>query len=165
MHERDDVVRILEEKGINFFSETHKAVFSIQELEEAGVENSARIAKNLFLRDDKKRGYYLVTLRNDRIADLKALRRMIGSRPLSFASEDDLRSILQLGKGEVTPFGLLNDSEHRVVFILDSFFSGGLIGVHPNVNTETVFLSSGDLLSILQGYGTECSVIDFDTDR
>ncbi len=157
---RDDVLRLLRMEGVEFTGVRHRAVFSIPEMMEAGVPSHERIAKNLFLRDDKKRCYYLVTMRNDRNADLKELRRLLSSRPLSFASEEDLGNILGLGKGEVTPFGLLNDSGHRTVFVLDSFFSGGTIGVHPNVNTETIFLPSSDLLRILGGQGTECRVID-----
>ena len=160
MKNRDDIIRLLDEKKIDYESVRHIAVFSIPEMEEADVPHGERIAKNLFLRDDKKRCYYLVSVRNDRHIDLKALRHIIGSRPLSFASEDDLHSILALGKGEVTPFGLLNDTEHRAVFILDSFFSGGIIGIHPNDNTETVFIPAAELLSIMKENGTEVSVID-----
>ena len=160
MKNRDDIIRLLDEKKIDYESVRHIAVFSIPEMEEADVPHGERIAKNLFLRDDKKRCFYLVSVRNDRHIDLKALRHIIGSRPLSFASEDDLHSILALGKGEVTPFGLLNDTEHRAVFILDSFFSGGIIGIHPNDNTETVFIPAAELLSIMKENGTEVSVID-----
>ena len=160
MKNRDDIISLLDEKKIDYESVHHAAVFSIPEMEEADVPHGERIAKNLFLRDDKKRCYYLVSVRNDRHIDLKALRHIIGSRPLSFASEDDLHSILALGKGEVTPFGLLNDTEHRAVFILDSFFSGGIIGIHPNDNTETVFIPASELLSIMKENGTEVSVID-----
>ena len=161
MKSRDDVLSLLREKGIAYESVHHIAVFSIPEMEESGVPHGERIAKNLFLRDDKKRCYYLVSVRNDRHVNLKALRHIIGSRPLSFASEDDLHSILGLGRGEVTPFGLLNDTEHRAAYILDSFFSDGIIGIHPNDNTETVFIPAAELLSIMKENGTESSVIDF----
>ena len=162
MVNRDDVIALLEEKNIAYESVKHKAVFSIGEMESVHLENSERIAKNLFLRDDKKREYYLVSIRNDRIADLKALRLMIGSRPLSFASEENLESILCLSKGEVTPFGLLNDSEHRTKFILDSYFVNGLIGIHPNDNSETVFLKVDDLFLIFKESGIDYIVVDFD---
>ncbi len=161
MVDRNGVISLLDEKGIVYSSERHKAVFSISEMEEAGVPGSERIAKNLFLRDDKKREYFLVTIRNDRTADLKALRTMLQSRPLSFASENDLAEILCLGKGEVTPFGLLNDTHHRARFILDSFFSSGLIGIHPNDNTETVFLKAEDLLAVLSSSGVDTQVVYF----
>ena len=51
---RDDVIALLESRAIAFESILHKAVFSIQEMEEAGVMHGDRIAKNLFLRDDSR---------------------------------------------------------------------------------------------------------------
>ena len=149
MVNRDDVIALLEEKNIAYESVKHKAVFSIGEMESVHLENSERIAKNLFLRDDKKREYYLI-------------RHLINSRPLSFASATDLEMMLCLGEGEVTPFGLLNDSEKRVHFILDSFFKDGIIGIHPNDNTETVFIKSAALLSLLEELGTDCIVVNLE---
>ena len=95
-------------------------------------------AKNLFVRDDKKRNYYLITVKGDKRVNLKEFRRANGLRPLSFASADDLMMIMELIPGAVTPLGLLNDSENRVKLYLDSSFGDGLIGVHPNDNTATV---------------------------
>lgn len=140
----------------------HPPVFTIDGLMDYEIPHRERIAKNLFLRDDKKREYFIISVRPDAKADLKAIRRIIGSRPLSFASEEDLESMLMLRKGEVTPFGVLNDSSHRVKVFIDSFFSGGIIGVHPNTNTATVFLRAEDLLSVLSENGTDASFIDMD---
>lgn len=48
--------------------------------------------------------------------------------------------------GSVTPLGLLNDP--------DRDFEGGRIGVHPNDNTATVWLSTRDLLDLLREHGS-----------
>lgn len=156
---QEEILKLLDEKKIEYTLVHHKPVFTIDEMNEVDVPNKDRIAKNLFLRDDKKRSYYLVSIEETKRADLKALRTLLSSRPLSFASEDDLVYILSLKKGEVTPFGLLNDKEHKAVFILDSYFEGGIIGIHPNDNTATVFLKTADLISILSGIGTEIRII------
>ena len=156
---QEEILKLLDEKKIEYTLVHHKAVFTIDEMNEVDVPNKDRIAKNLFLRDDKKRSYYLVSIEETKRADLKALRTLLSSRPLSFASEDDLVYILSLKKGEVTPFGLLNDKEHKAVFILDSYFEDGIIGIHPNDNTATVFLKTADLISILSGIGTEIRII------
>lgn len=156
---QEEILKLLDEKKIEYTLVHHKPVFTIDEMNEVDVPNKDRIAKNLFLRDDKKRSYYLVSIEETKRADLKALRMLLSSRPLSFASEDDLVSILSLKKGEVTPFELLNDKEHKAVFILDSYFEGGIIGIHPNDNTATVFLKTADLISILSGIGTEIRII------
>ena len=41
----------------------HKAVFNMEELSEIEVPYPEYDAKNLFIRDDKKRKYYLITVR------------------------------------------------------------------------------------------------------
>ena len=157
---QEEILKLLDEKKIEYTLVHHKAVFTIDEMNEVDVPNKDRIAKNLFLRDDKKRSYYLVSIEETKRADLKALRTLLSSRPLSFASEDDLVYILSLKKGEVTPFGLLNDKEHKAVFILDSYFEGGIIGIHPNDNTMTVFLKASDLLSVLDNSGVKTDIAD-----
>ena len=157
---QEEILKLLDEKKIEYTLVHHKAVFTIDEMNEVDVPNKDRIAKNLFLRDDKKRSYYLVSIEETKRADLKALRTLLSSRPLSFASEDDLVYILSLKKGEVTPFGLLNDKEHKAVFIIDSYFEGGIIGIHPNDNTATVFLKASDLLSVLENSGVKTEIAD-----
>ena len=113
---------------------------------------------NLFVRDDKKRAYFLVVAHGEKKVELKALQQKIGSRRLSFASEADLEAILGLLKGSVTPFGALHDETHRTTVLLDEAFRGGLIGVHPNENTATVWLQTEDLAALLRQHGT---AVDF----
>lgn len=155
MLQRADIERLLDEKGCSYSVAEHPAVFSIDELYDYDIPDRDRIAKNLFLRDDKKRAYYIISIEGSAKADLKALRSLLSSRPLSFASEEDLQKLLKLSKGEVTPFGALNDEEHKVVVRISNFFRGGIIGVHPNTNTATVFLNTDDLLRILRDSSTD----------
>jgi Ala-tRNA(Pro) deacylase len=61
---------------------------------------------------------------------------------------------LHLAPGSVTPLGLLNDPDRSVQFYLDRDFEGGRIGVHPNDNTATVWLSTRDLLDLLREHGS-----------
>lgn len=155
MLQRADIERLLDEKGCSYSVAEHPAVFSIDELYDYDIPDRDRIAKNLFLRDDKKRAYYIISIEGSAKADLKELRSLLSSRPLSFASEEDLQKLLKLSKGEVTPFGALNDEEHKVVVRISNFFRGGIIGVHPNTNTATVFLNTDDLLRILRDSSTD----------
>ena len=78
----------------------------------------------------------------------------INTRNLSLSSEEDLFNILNLTRGSVTPFGLLNDKDRKVVFYLDSDFkTDDIIGVHPNTNTATVWIKVKDLLDIIEEHG------------
>ena len=128
----------------------HPAVFTIEEMENLQLLHMDKVVKNLFVRDDKKRNYYLIMVQSSKSINLKALRQKIASKPLTFAGEEDLYKYLRLRKGEVSPFGVLNDAESEVVVVIDNDLKDyEIIGVHPNDNTATVFLSPDDLVKIL----------------
>ena len=141
----------------------HKAVYNMAELADVVLPYPEADAKNLFVRDDKKRSYYLMTVKGDKQVNLKEFRQSRGTRPLSFASERDLADILGLRPGAVTPFGLLNDRERRTQFFLDSAFLDppALIGVHPNDNTATVWLKTEDLIAVIEGHGVPVHLAAF----
>ena len=154
------VIKFLKDRKIEFDIVEHNAVYTIDEMLELNLPNPDAIAKNLFIRDDKKKNYYLVVIREDKIVQLKSLREKLGSRPLTFASENDLSKILGLTKGAVTPFGILNDEECKVKVIFDESFREALIGVHPNDNTATVWLNSSDLVSIIEQHGNSIEFME-----
>ncbi len=154
--DKQAVYRFLDEKKIEHEITEHPAVYNMQELEQVALPYPDRDAKNLFVRDDKRRNYYLITVKGDKRVNLKDFRRSQGTKPLTFASPEELCEILGLIPGAVTPFGLLNDAECRVHFYIDQDFwqGSGLIGVHPNDNTATVWLKAEDLASLLKEHGT-----------
>ena len=84
------------------------------------------------------------------------------TRALSFASENDLMQVLGLIPGAVTPIGLLNDAECKVQLYLDeAFFAApGLIGVHPNGSTATVWLRADDLVALIQEHGNPVHIAE-----
>ena len=157
---KQEIYALLKEKNIRHEVTEHKAVYNMAEVAEIHLPYPEAEAKNLFIRDDKKRNYYLITVKGDKRVDLKAFRQQNGTRPLSFASDRDLMDLLGLIPGGVTPLGLLNDREHRVTFWLDqSFLEGsGLIGVHPNDNSATLWLKTRDLLRLLEENGTQAAL-------
>ncbi len=157
---RSEITEFLQEHGIAFRQQEHPAAQTIEDIENYGLDGTETIAKNLFLRDDKKRNYYLVTVCKDKTVNLKELRTVLGSRPLSFASESDLQNILCLQRGAVTPLGLLNDDLRRVSFVLDRDITDfATVGVHPNENTATVWLAPSDLLALIREHGNEILIV------
>lgn len=139
----------------------HEAVYNMAELSNIEMPYPEYVAKNLFVRDDKKRNYYLITVKGDKRVDLKEFRKNNNTRALSFAAADDLMDIMRLISGAVTPFGLLNDAECKVTLFLDNDFMNGpgLIGVHPNDNTATVWLKAKDLIKLVQQHGNAVNVV------
>ncbi|MBR2761279.1 MAG: prolyl-tRNA synthetase associated domain-containing protein [Solobacterium sp.] len=157
---RADILSLLEEENIPYEMEEHRAVNNMEELNGISLRYPEDDAKNLFVRDDKKRNYYLITIRGDKKADLKKIRREENTRALSFASDSDLQAILELSPGSVTPLGLLNDRERSTVLFLDEdCMKAGRIGVHPNDNTATLWLRTEDLTALLQRHGCTVRII------
>ena len=156
---KNDIYELLKSKKLWHEITEHKAVYNMAELADVEMPYPEADAKNLFVRDDKKRNYYLITVKDDKRVDLKQFSEKHGTRKLSFASADNLMEIMGLIPGAVTPFGLLNDEERKVTFYLDGdFMAGDLIGVHPNDNTATVWLKASDLIDIIKAHGNEVIV-------
>ena len=146
---KEDIYNLLDSKNISYEVINHKKVFTMEELESIDLPYKEYDAKNLFVRDDKKKHYYLITIKGNKKIDLKSFKEKYNTKRLSFASNDDLLNILGLTTGSVTPFGLLNDKERKVVFYIDENLSDK-IGVHPNDNSATVFLKVSDLINLLK---------------
>lgn len=159
---KEEIYKLIKEKGYWHEITEHKAVFTMDEVNDIYVPYPEYDAKNLFVRDDKKRNYYLITVKGNKKVDLKEFRKNNNTRPLSFASENDLMTILNLIPGSVTPLGLLNDQELKVSFYLDKEFLTGkkIIGVHPNDNTATIWLKVEDLITLIKDHGNEVTIIN-----
>ncbi|WP_440445101.1 prolyl-tRNA synthetase associated domain-containing protein [Phascolarctobacterium sp.] len=157
---KQEVYEFLQAQGVTYEVTEHKAVYNMDELAEVELLYPEADAKNLFVRDDKKSSYYLITVRGGKRVDLQEFRKSYGTRRLSFASAEDLERLLGLFPGSVTPLGLLNNTEKNVKLFLDSDFGeGDLIGVHPNENTATVWLKAGDLVRLIREHGNEVELI------
>lgn len=100
---KQEIYEFLKNKNIWFDITEHKAVFNMNELSEINVPYPEYDAKNLFVRDDKKRNYYLITVKENKKVDLKTFSNNNNTRCLSFASSEDLKNILNLIPGSVTP--------------------------------------------------------------
>lgn len=159
---KTEIYEFIKNKNIWYEITEHKAVFNMDELNEIEIPYKEYDAKNLFVRDDKKRNYYLITVKGNKRVDLKDFKNKYETRPLSFASEADLMSIMNLIPGSVTPLGLLNDKELKVKFYLDKDFlkDKKIIGVHPNDNTATIWLKVEDLISIIKEHGNIVNVVE-----
>ena len=154
---KQQIYDYLQENSIWHEITQHKAVYNMAELAEVPCPYPEADAKNLFVRDDKKQNYYLITVKGEKRVNLKAFRKAQGTRNLSFASAEDLLERLALIPGAVTPLGVLNDETRSVQVFLDQDFlqEPGLVCVHPNENTATVWLKTEDLIRIIREHGND----------
>lgn len=160
---REEVCAYLDERGVAYDRVDHEAVFTMGAMDALELPFANAVVKNLFLRDDKKRNYYLVVMPDDKPANLKALRAALGARPLRFASEEDLHGMLGLRGGAVSPFGVLNDEEGKVQVVFDEVLRDWpAVGVHPNDNTATLRVPLSDLLALFQDRAVPYRFVDMD---
>lgn len=157
------VYDFLNDQEIEYEVTDHKAVYDMAELAEIDLPYPEADAKNLFIRDDKKRQYYLISVQGDKRVDLKAFRDQFNTRRLSFGSDKDLLALMGLTPGAVSPLGLLNDHDLKIAYYLDRQLVADdhLIGVHPNENTATVWLKGQDLVDLIEANGHSVTVADF----
>jgi Ala-tRNA(Pro) deacylase len=148
------VLAVLEELGISYVRHEHPPVSTVAEAEVHWAGIAAAHCKNLFLRNQKGDRHYLVILGHSKRADLRQMAGQIGDGKLSFASPDRLMAYLGVTPGSVSPFGLLNDRDHRVrVFIDADLARAERITFHPNINTVTLELSVADFERFLAHSG------------
>ena len=163
MEKRQKVYDYLEKIGVQYSVTEHPAVYSLEELNSFVDIFKGDICKNLFLRDSAGKRHFLVVAAKDKSVPLKALQQKLGTSRLSFASHEQLAHFLNLAQGEVTPFGILNDDTLKVELIFDAALKGSpCLGVHPNDNTATVWISFADLYRAIDEHGNRIHILALD---
>ena len=148
------VREVLAAMGIAFERYEHPPVATAIEADEhwAGIE--AAHCKNLFLRNQKGSRHYLVIVKHQKRADLRAVADQIGDGKPSFASPERLMTHLGVTPGSVSPFGLINDASREVRVFLDRDLKAAeRISFHPNINTVTIVLAFADFERFLAARG------------
>ena len=134
----------------------HPPLFTVEQSRELRGQIPGGHTKNLFLRD-KKGAIYLVVAREEAEIELKGLHRRLGaSGRFSFGSPDLLREVWGVEPGSVSPFGAINDTEHRVTVVLDSeMMWHETLNYHPLDNCMTTAIARDDLIRFLRWTGHE----------
>jgi Ala-tRNA(Pro) deacylase len=159
---RAELLAFLEEAGAEPRTVDHPAVFRVEEGSDIKAQLPGAHTKNLFLKD-KKGQVWLVSARQDTAIDLKRLPGVIGSDRLSFGNEALLYELLGVRPGSVTAFGLVNDRERRVRFVLDRRLAeADIVNFHPLTNTATTAVSAKGFRRFLAALDIQPLVVDFE---
>ena len=138
----------------------HRAVFTMEEMDEVGISAKGGVVKNLFLRDGKGKNHFLVVVPEEKRVNLSDLSAQLCASKLSFASADRLEKYLGVVQGAVSPLGVLNDENHVVEVVFDKDLTHApKVGIHPNDNTATIWLSFKDLKRLIEKLGNNISYI------
>ena len=151
-----DIYKFLTQLGIDYQKINHQSVSTVEEAMFIN-EQIDGVCKNLFLKSSDKQFFiYMMTV--ERRADLKYIAKQIGSKRLSFASDEELVELLKLIPGSVTPLGIINDNK-RVKILIDRELRAQRLLIHPNINTATISITYDDLLLFINACGNEYLII------
>jgi Ala-tRNA(Pro) deacylase len=161
MKTRDDLLALFDALGVAHRTLDHAAVFRVGEGDEIKAALPGGHTKNLFLKDARGQLWLVSALQHARI-DLKALPRAIGAAKLSFGSAELMAGTLGVTPGSVTAFGLINDADRRVRFVLDrELAQSDPVNFHPLVNTATTAISQSDFRRFLAALDVAPLIVDF----
>ncbi|MDR3472580.1 MAG: prolyl-tRNA synthetase associated domain-containing protein [Devosia sp.] len=159
-----DLFAFLDAQGIAHSTLEHPPVFRVEEGREIKAALPGGHTKNLFLKDAKDR-LWLISALGETVIDLKSLHRVIGSARLSFGSPALMQETLGVTPGSVTAFGLVNDVDRRITFVLDAaLLASDPVNFHPLTNAATTAVSRDGFLAFLKAIGVEPMIVDFAAD-
>ena len=145
---------LLKQLDIDFEYLEHPEAPTIEIAKQYWAGHDAQHCKNLFFRNHKGNQHYLVILNCDSMMDIHDIEKRLHQGKLSFASEHRLEKYLGVKPGSVTPFGLINDTEHHVIVFLDSTLQNAeRLSFHPCINTASLMVKRTDLLKFLDHCG------------
>ncbi|MCQ2208645.1 MAG: prolyl-tRNA synthetase associated domain-containing protein [Paludibacteraceae bacterium] len=157
-----NVYSLLHNLGIQYQTLGHEAAHAMEQCAEVEKVLGAPICKNLFLCNRQQTQFYLVMLPGDKVFKTKQITSQLGCARLSFAGEEHMVNLLHIHPGAVSPMGLMNDTEKKVMLVIDKdLFNNDIFGCHPCVNTASLKLSLKELVEIfLPAVGHEHRVVE-----
>jgi len=157
-----ELYAFLRDLGVTWRHHTHPPLHTVEESRALRGEMPGAHVKNMFLKD-KKGALFLATCLEDRRIRIRDLEKAVGAKGMSFGKPDLLGEVLGVKPGAVTPFGLLNDRDGRVRFLLDrGLRAHDLLNVHPLHNEATTAIAMTDLDRFLAATGHQAEEVDFD---
>ena len=163
---RETLLAWLDACGFETRIQDHPAVFTVEESTALHRQMAGGHTKNLFLRD-RKGTHFLVTAEQSTPVDLKGLHKVIGDAlgetvgRFSFGKPGEMAAWLGVTPGAVTAFGILNDREGHVRFVIDErLLQHEWINCHPLTNEATTGIRRDDLLRLARHCDHEPLVAD-----
>jgi len=153
----DGLLARLAALGIETRTTRHPPVFTVAESRALRGSLPGGHSKNLFLRPAKggPGPHWLAVLEEDRQVSVNALARAAGAGRVEMAPADDLRRLLGVEPGSVTPFGMVNAPPGAARIVLDAGLmrDHAWVHFHPLANHLTTAIRPADLLRFLDSLG------------
>ena len=132
---------LLDRLGVTYQRIDHEPAMTMEACEEIDRTLNAVICKNLLLCNRQKTRFFLLMLPGEKHFKTSVLSKEIGSSRLSFATAEDMQTLLDITPGSVSVLGLMNDHDHKVELLMDAeVVKGEYFGCHPCINTSSLRL-------------------------
>ena len=154
----------LNQNKINYILHKHKAVFTCEEAEKYAGNIPGTSSKNLFLKEKKKNNYILLIVPATKRINMKNFGKEIGVKNLTFGKPEELKEILDLTPGSVSPLGLLNDKEKVVKLYIDQeIWDSDIVSFHPNINTESLEFAKKDFHLLIKLLNEKYTILNLNS--
>lgn len=143
-----DIYDVLEKLDIKYDEIVHKEVYTIKEVDDLKERIDGVGVKNIFL-TNKRGGYFLVLIKDNKRLDIKMLESIFNTGHLSFCSDIELKDILGVESGSVSVFNIINDKLNKVFIFIDRELISKRVLFHPNINTRTISINYNDVIRVI----------------
>src|SRR5262249_2604299 len=139
----------LDALGIAHRTYTHPPVFTVAEATALRGSLPGGHCKSLFLKD-KKGGFWLTVLLEERLIDLKKLAARLAAPRFPCGGAADLFRLLGVRRGSFPPFPLVNDDDPLAPPVLDAaMLDHDLLNYPPLMNDQPPGVAPADLLRFI----------------
>ena len=158
----EHVYKALQDMGISYEVVEHPPALTTEEADKYIEGKVGCRTKTLFLRNRNKKRCILLIMDEVKRLDMKKCAEILEEKEFKFASAELLAEKLGLAAGVVSPFGLLNNTARDVTVYFDKAMLDEyrILTFHPNENTATVFIDSGDLQRFIKNTKHEYFIIN-----
>lgn len=164
---RKELEEILQKLAIKTHTIEHPEVFTVEAMMPYLGEADGVVGKNLFLKDKKKKGLWLVCVVATREINLTDLAKKVGAPGgFRFADETIMLEKLGVGQGCATAYSIFNDIKSEVKLVLDEELvdssKHNMVYFHPMVNTASTGMSPDDFMKFVKETGHDPIKVGFD---
>lgn len=137
----------LDALGISYLRCDHDHADTMEACEAVEAVLDVSICKNLLLTNRQQTDFYLLMMPARKPFKTRDLTKQLGCSRLSFATGEQMQSLLGAVPGSASVFGLIYDPEQRVRLLIDrELLHDAYISGHPCFSTSTLKVRRQDLL-------------------
>lgn len=145
---KNSILDALDGMDISYECFPHPPITTMEEGRDIAERIGIMPCKNLFL-VNKQGQHFLLVMQGDKRFSAKDVARQIGGSHLSFASAEDMETLLHAGRGAASILGVVFDEGQQVQVLIDKdVLDCEFIACHPCENTCTLKLHTADVVNI-----------------